>query len=89
MSPRKLHQCPCCDYFTLEERVDYEICPVCFWEDDGTDLGSLDAPSGPNPITLREARENFRRLGACEAAMLEHVCTPAERARYRRERRPD
>ena len=26
--------CPCCGCFTLEERGGYDICPVCFWEDD-------------------------------------------------------
>lgn len=26
--------CPCCGYLTLVERGGYDICPVCFWEDD-------------------------------------------------------
>lgn len=26
--------CPCCGCLTLEERGGYDICPVCFWEDD-------------------------------------------------------
>ncbi|MFF1770133.1 CPCC family cysteine-rich protein [Streptomyces sp. NPDC058249] len=29
--------CPCCGFLTLDERGSYEICPVCFWEDDGQD----------------------------------------------------
>lgn len=38
----ELYACPCCGYKTLEEIYDskegtgYEICPYCFWEDDGT-----------------------------------------------------
>lgn len=26
--------CPCCGCRTLDERGVYDICPVCFWEDD-------------------------------------------------------
>lgn len=26
--------CPCCGCLTLDERGAYDICPVCFWEDD-------------------------------------------------------
>ncbi|MFG1660373.1 CPCC family cysteine-rich protein [Micromonospora chersina] len=29
------YACPCCGYLTLDERGGSEICPVCFWEDDG------------------------------------------------------
>lgn len=28
------YKCPCCGYYTLDERGGYDICPVCFWEDD-------------------------------------------------------
>ena len=45
------HQCPCCDYYTLRGRAGFEVCPVCYWEDDGQDLGELDVVSGPNHIT--------------------------------------
>jgi hypothetical protein len=30
-------RCPCCGFRTLNERGGYDICPVCFWEDDGQD----------------------------------------------------
>jgi hypothetical protein len=61
-------QCPVCDYFSLPKRADHDICPVCSWEDDGLDIDQLDRHSGPNHITLREARATFQRLGACDAA---------------------
>jgi hypothetical protein len=31
------YPCPCCGFVTLGERSAFEICPVCFWEDDGQD----------------------------------------------------
>lgn len=76
------HQCPCCDYFTLEERGNYDICLVCFWEDDGQDLNDIDQHSGPNHQTLREARAHFAEFGACDRAMSAHTLPIAERSRY-------
>lgn len=29
------YKCPCCGFYTLDERGAYDICPVCFWEDEG------------------------------------------------------
>ncbi len=72
-------QCPCCDYISLPERGEWLICPVCYWEDDGTDIDDLDRRSPCNhEMTLREARANFRAFGACERSMLKHVCPPEE-----------
>jgi hypothetical protein len=53
--------CRCCGYLTLKEQPPgtFDICPVCFWEDESVDTG------GANAATLVEARENFRRFGAC------------------------
>ncbi|MEU4773653.1 CPCC family cysteine-rich protein [Micromonospora sp. NPDC023644] len=59
--------CPCCRCITLDERGMYQICVVCFWEDDGSDDASAHEPSGPNgSLTLAQARENFARFGACD-----------------------
>jgi len=80
-------QCPCCDFYTLHDRASFEICPVCYWEDDGQDFDRLDQVSGPNHITLRQGRENFERIGACDDAARALVLAPGERAGLRRERR--
>ena len=45
-----LQQCPCCDYFTLGKRGQYDICLVCFWEDSGID-SSTPLTLIPDPIT--------------------------------------
>ncbi|HDV6321953.1 TPA: hypothetical protein RJR38_003806 [Burkholderia multivorans] len=34
-------RCPCCRSKTLRERGGFEICSVCFWQDDGQDDESL------------------------------------------------
>jgi hypothetical protein len=76
-----LHVCPCCGYRTLDERGGYDICPVCFWEDDGVDDPA--AGSGPNHMTLAEGRDNFARLGACSERDRELVL-PDGPSRYAR-----
>jgi hypothetical protein len=66
-----LHPCLCCRHRTLAAQSDYEICPVCFWENDG--VGDELAYSGPNRMTLAEGRHNYERLGACEERFIDHV----------------
>ncbi|MGJ4881685.1 MULTISPECIES: CPCC family cysteine-rich protein [unclassified Bradyrhizobium] len=54
----------------MGERGGFEICPVCYWEDDGQDDHDADlVRGGPNgALSLTEARANFKTLGASEAA---------------------
>ncbi|MBU1311181.1 MAG: hypothetical protein KKE30_16790 [Gammaproteobacteria bacterium] len=53
--------CPCCFMPTLTAPAAYEICSLCFWEDDGQDSDDADdLRGGPNSnYTLTEARANF------------------------------
>lgn len=76
-------QCPACDYFSLPKRGEHEICPVCFWEDDGLDIDRLDVISGPNHTSLREALENFRTSGACDPGAAGQVLPAESRVRFR------
>ncbi|MBN8850666.1 MAG: hypothetical protein J0H07_02300 [Sphingobacteriales bacterium] len=73
------YTCPCCGYKTLSQsyRGSYEICPICYWEDDGVQYGDPDHEGGANPMSLRQAQKNFQRLGACEEEMLPFVRRPA------------
>ncbi|MEZ6015597.1 MAG: CPCC family cysteine-rich protein [Planctomycetota bacterium] len=79
------YQCPCCDYYTLHSHGSHEICPVCYWQDDGQGMDRLDEVSGPNHITLRQGRENFNAIGAADHAARSLVVAASERARIRRE----
>lgn len=71
-------RCPCCGYKTLSERGGYEICAVCFWEDNGVDDYNADEIlSGPNGYTsLAQARANYSNFGACREQDLPHVRSP-------------
>ena len=70
--------CPCCGHLTLQGRGSYEVCPVCFWEDDGQDDPHADEVwGGPNgSLSLTAARENYRRIGAVDEASLPRVRPP-------------
>ncbi len=35
-------RCPCCGCKTLQGRGNFQICQVCFWEDDGRDEHDAD-----------------------------------------------
>lgn len=57
--------CPCCGLPTLAERSVWEICVVCWWEDDGQgDERADEVWGGPNSkYSLTAARANFRSHG--------------------------
>jgi len=41
--------CPVCGFFTLSERDSWEVCGICYWEDDGQDDYNKDkVKGGPN-----------------------------------------
>lgn len=61
-----MYRCPCCGSAVFGEARTCEICPVCFWEDDGSETGG-----GANAVSQVKARENFARFGACEERFVE------------------
>lgn len=71
-------RCPCCGFRTLGECGAFEICPVCYWEDDGQDESDLEiVRGGPNgELSLRQARLNFTTFGACAKKLVLHVRRP-------------
>ena len=56
--------CPCCGHLTLDEPPPgtYLICDVCGWEDDPIQFNDIDFEGGANEISLRRAREFYRRI---------------------------
>lgn len=72
------YACPCCRHLTLDERGGHEICPVCFWEDDGQDDHDADrVRGGPNGASsLAQARQNYAAFGACEERFKPQVRPP-------------
>ena len=72
--------CPCCGYMTFQDYFpgSYEICPICFWEDDFIQFENPDYEGGANKTSLRIAQKNFYKFGACDLGMTKHVRKPSE-----------
>ncbi|HJB41831.1 MAG TPA: hypothetical protein H9945_04965 [Candidatus Gemmiger avicola] len=49
--------CPCCGKSLVSE---YDICPVCNWENDPIQEANPDTVRGANWLTLTEARARWR-----------------------------
>jgi hypothetical protein len=77
---REKFPCPCCGYKTFNEKPDgtYDICQVCFWEDDPIQLDDPEYEGGANTVSLRQAQKNFLKFGACAEAMIKNVLKPTE-----------
>ncbi|NKJ48094.1 hypothetical protein CIC12_15365 [Burkholderia sp. SG-MS1] len=52
--------CPCCKSLTIGVRDDYEICPVCGWEDDPVQSSDPTFAGGANQNSLNEARKHWQ-----------------------------
>lgn len=72
------YYCPCCGYDTFNEEPqgNYDICPICFWEDDPIQLRDPHYRGGANCVSLLEAQANFELFGACEKEMIRNVRSP-------------
>jgi hypothetical protein len=71
--------CPCCGYLVFAEPPgSYEICPICFWEDDELQLRFPTLEGGANSPSLIQAQKNFVEFGACEKRFQKNVRTPNE-----------
>jgi len=78
--PDKTYRCPCCQFKTLYGRGGFEICPVCWWEDDGQDDHDAEVVrGGPNgSLSLAAARKNFNSFGAADPEFASRVRRPLE-----------
>jgi|GEM_PF-1179986 len=58
--PHQFHACPCCEANVLTARGQYEICPICNWEDDPVQSADPEHAGGANKLSLRQAREAWQ-----------------------------
>jgi hypothetical protein len=56
----------------------YDICPICFWEDDLSQLRWPDSAGGANRPSLIEAQAVFAQIGAIEPRLVPHVRKPRD-----------
>ncbi|MBQ5602468.1 MAG: hydrolase [Clostridia bacterium] len=70
------YKCPCCGFYTLDIPMEYDICPVCYWEDDPAQRKDETYDGGANKVSLIQARKNYKEFGACEDWLLKFVRQP-------------
>jgi hypothetical protein len=71
------YPCPCCGHLVFDEPSgSYDICHVCFWEDDGLQLAYPMMEGGANSLSLFESQRNFLTVGACEPRFIQNVRPP-------------
>ncbi|GAB2677769.1 hypothetical protein GCM10027036_34350 [Flavihumibacter cheonanensis] len=73
------YPCPCCGYKTFDHLPNgsYNICQVCYWEDDPIQLEDPNYEGGSNRVSLKQAQRNFINIGACEPEMRKYVRRPS------------
>lgn len=69
--------CPCCQFYSIGLGEDgfHDICSVCFWQNGG---------NGPNHMTLEEAQNNFKLVGAMTKTSLQFIDSEG-RIKYKKE----
>jgi hypothetical protein len=75
------YPCPCCGYYTYGEPPgtgSYNICPVCYWEDDPVQFADPTFAGGANEPSLERARKNFLVFGANAWRDQRHVRPPRD-----------
>jgi rubredoxin len=74
------YRCPCCGYLTLDEKPPgtYQVCPVCFWEDDSVQYHEPDYEGGANKVSLNKARNNYHSFGAIDQKSKGHTRRPLD-----------
>jgi hypothetical protein len=73
-TPGAKFPCPCCGYLTFTDTPgSYEICHVCFWEDDPVQLLDPWYEGGANKVSLEQAQKNFVRFGVSEQGFVKNV----------------
>ena len=58
--PSLFKKCACCGEYTIPVKTKYETCLTCGWVDDPYQNGHPDSLDGKNPLSLKQAREEFR-----------------------------
>jgi rubredoxin len=77
---KEQYTCPCCGYMVLNEEPPgtYDICSICYWEDDPIQFDDPDYGGGANKLSLRTAQANFAKYGYSDKSCKDHVRKPTE-----------
>lgn len=74
------YRCPCCGSRTLSAPASMDLCPVCWWEDDGQEDGDASEVrlTVNGDLSLSDAREHYRLCGASHPRFIGYVRHPQD-----------
>ncbi|WP_078118489.1 CPCC family cysteine-rich protein [Thiosocius teredinicola] len=72
-----METCACCGYATIDQKGNYEICPICYWENDPVQEADPWFQGGANTPSLFEAQSNFKAFGAMEKRFVSDTRPPS------------
>jgi hypothetical protein len=73
------YPCPCCGHLVFADPPGSEdICMICFWEDDATQLRFPTLADATNLMSLADAQRSYIKLGAIDERFVEDVRKPTE-----------
>jgi uncharacterized Zn finger protein (UPF0148 family) len=58
---KTLNTCPCCKNPVFEDIGEFEICPVCQWQDDPFQREDPEDDIGANSLSLNQYREKWQK----------------------------
>ena len=72
------YSCACCLNYTLKEEPNgsYEICEVCYWEQDNVQERDENYTGGANKLSLKDSKKNYKAFGAIELRFKTNVRKP-------------
>ncbi|QEY35874.1 hypothetical protein FL966_00870 [Caproiciproducens galactitolivorans] len=59
MAQKRNKQCACCGEYSLPPDSEFEICPICGWEDDDVQNDNPQLEGGANEMSLEQARKKY------------------------------
>lgn len=69
--------CPCCGYLVFPAMAgSFDVCPICYWEDDDAQLLDPNHVGESNRISLIEAQNNFMEKGWSDKRFAPQVSKP-------------
>ncbi len=57
---KKKKKCACCGNLTLDKDSRFDICRICWWQDDAIQNDDPDYDGGANHMSLNEARQAYK-----------------------------
>ncbi len=74
-----VYPCPCCGHLTFGRPPgSYDVCPVCFWEDDAAQLRWPTYEEAPNRQSLITAQRAYAEDGTTEPRLVGLVRSPRD-----------